>query len=104
MSQVELRNISSRIPVIPLVPIPISTAASPTTEEDAAMENEEPPVFANGSIDVAQLAAEIAKRLPGATTAVGRPKKGSKKASAAAPVLHQQEWKASFFVTHLRSH
>lgn len=68
------------------------------------MENEEPPVFANGSIDVAQLAAEIAKRLPGATTAVGRPKKGSKKASAAAPVLHQQEWKASFFVTHLRSH
>ncbi|KAJ7085091.1 hypothetical protein C8R44DRAFT_752987 [Mycena epipterygia] len=61
MSQVELRNIGTRVPIIPFTPIPIP---GPASVPDANMESGTPSVV--GNIDMAQLAAEIAKHLPGA--------------------------------------
>ncbi|KAJ7083524.1 hypothetical protein C8R44DRAFT_894417 [Mycena epipterygia] len=61
MSQVELRNIGTRVPIIPFTPIPIP---GPASVPDANMESGTPSVV--GNIDMAQLAAKIAKHLPGA--------------------------------------
>lgn len=104
MSQVQLRNISSRIPVIPFAPIPIPVASS-TTREDSSIGT---PIISGPTVpanfNIAQLAAELVKH--GATVTLGaksptttKKRRAGATLTASHQVPHEVEldWKASLF-------
>ncbi|KAJ7731459.1 hypothetical protein DFH07DRAFT_968785 [Mycena maculata] len=94
MNPAEMCNIGRKIPVIPFAPIPIPAAAS-SSDEDMA----NPPPTVSGNIDIAALAAELAKL--GATFNSTPPKTGKKRRMSSKPVFEaipdaiEKEWKAS---------
>ncbi|KAJ7467388.1 hypothetical protein B0H11DRAFT_2239381 [Mycena galericulata] len=83
MNQVELRNMSTRIPVIPFTPIPIPAAETLSTPPDSEDETSK----VAGEIDVRKLAAEIARFLPIAALDVTTPTK-KRRASSKQAVIH----------------
>ncbi|KAJ7816892.1 hypothetical protein B0H13DRAFT_2380126 [Mycena leptocephala] len=98
MSNVELRNISSRIPVLQFTPIAIPST-DPPSEDDSEDATPTIPGLNLHADGYARLAQEILKLAPGATLGVTSPKKrraSSKSAiTLAAPKPVELAWKAS---------
>ncbi|KAJ7475539.1 hypothetical protein B0H11DRAFT_2235249 [Mycena galericulata] len=98
MNQVELCNMSTRIPVIPFTPIPIPATETSSTPPDSEDETSK----VAGEIDVHKLAAEIARFLPIAALDVTTPTK-KRRASSKQVVIHTVpdyialSWKACLF-------
>jgi hypothetical protein len=74
MSNVELRNISSRIPVLQFTPITIPST-DPPSEDDSKDATPTIPGLNLHADGYARLAQEILKLAPGATLGVTSPKK-----------------------------